>query len=117
MKLSYNYHVDDCDETLNLGLTDMLYKLVLNDYDETTTYGKTMFHVRIINEFSMLTIDSTTADNHQGTLSTGTNDLKDDTGSYTNHYPGQVEDMFGLFSNSIDTGNIAVNKSGSDCDR
>ena len=31
-------------------------------------------------------------------------------------YFGQVEECFGIFGNSIDTGNIAANISGSNCD-
>ena len=37
----------------------------------------------------MLIIDSTTADNHEGTLVAGTNDLKNDIGAYTNLYSGK----------------------------
>ena len=43
-----------------------------------------MFHGRIIDDFSITTVDSTTADNHESTLGTGTNDLEDDTGAHTN---------------------------------
>ena len=50
-----------------------------NDFDETVTCVRDMFHGRIIDDFSMTTIDSTTADNHESTLGTGTNDLEDDT--------------------------------------
>ena len=60
-------------------------------------------------------MDSTTADNHKSTLGTGSNDLENDTGAYTNPYCGQVEDAFWMFGNSIDTGNVAANISGSDC--
>ena len=38
------------------------------------------------------------------------------TGTHTNLYSGQIEEAFGLFSNSIDTGNITVNISVSNCD-
>ena len=61
----------------------------------------------------MITIQSTTADNHESTLSTGTNDLGNDTRAHTNLYTGKVEGAFGLFDNSIDTGNIVANISGS----
>ena len=59
--------------------------------DETATYGKDMFHGRIIDDFSMMTIDSTTAENHDRTLGIGTNDLENDTAAHTNLYSGQVE--------------------------
>ena len=48
---------------------------VFNDFDETVTYGKDMFYGRIIDNFSMVTIDSTTADDHENTLGTGTNEV------------------------------------------
>ena len=35
---------------------------------------------RIIDDFSLITVDSTTADKHKSTLGTGTDDLGDDTG-------------------------------------
>ena len=47
-----------------------------NDFDET---DRNVFHGRIIDDFSMITVDSTTDDNHERTLSTGTNDLGNDT--------------------------------------
>ena len=75
-----------------------------------------MFHGRIINDLSMITVDSTTADNNGSTLGTGINDFGDDTGAHTHLYSGQVEGAFGLFSNSINTGNITANISGSNCD-
>ena len=34
----------------------------------------------------MKTIDSTTVDNHESTLGTGTNDLENDTGAHTSLY-------------------------------
>ena len=64
----------------------------------------------------MITIDSTPADNHESTLDTGTNDLGNDTRAHATLYSGQVEGACGLFGNSIDTGNIAANISGSNCD-
>ena len=56
-----------------------------------------MFHGRIINDFYMVTMDPSTADNHWSTLGTGTNDLENDTGVHTNLYYGQIEKAFGLF--------------------
>ena len=44
-------------------------------------YGKDVFHDRMIDNFSMFTIDSATADNHESTLDTATNDLDNDTRS------------------------------------
>ena len=64
----------------------------------------------------MITTDSTTADNHESTLGTGTNDLENDTGAHTNMYSGRVEAAFGLFDNSIDTSDITANISGSNYD-
>ena len=84
--------------------------------NETVTYGKDMFHDRIIDNFSVMTIVSATADNHGSTLVTHTKDLDNDTGAHTNLYSGQVEGAFELFGNSIDIGNIIVNISGSNCD-
>ena len=52
--------------------------------DETVTYGKDVFHGRIIDNISMVTIDSTTANNYKSTLVTGTNDLGNDTVAHTN---------------------------------
>ena len=72
--------MDDCDEMLTHGLTDLPYMSVFNDFEETVTYGKDMFHGRIIEGFSIMTIESTTADNHEITLGTGTNDLENVTG-------------------------------------
>ena len=74
------------------------------------------FHGRIIDQFSMITVDSVPADNHESTLGTGTNDLGNDTRAHTTLYSGQGEGAYGLFGNSIDTGNIAANISGSNCD-
>ena len=85
---------------------------ILYDFDETDRNG---FHGRIIDQFSMITVDSAPADNHKSTLGTGTNDLKNDTRAHTALYSGQVEEACGLFGNSIDTGNIA-DISGSNCD-
>ena len=49
------------------------------------------------------------ADNHESTLGTCSNDLGNDTRTHTNLYSGQVEGVFGLFGNSIDTGAITAN--------
>ena len=68
LKYSYNYYMDDCDENMNLGLADVLYMSIFNDFDRTVTYDKDMFHGRIIDDFSMVTIDSTTTDNHNSTF-------------------------------------------------
>ena len=65
---------------------------------------------------SMITVDSTTTDNHESTLGTGTDDLGKDTRAHTNLFSGQVEGACGLFGNSIDTGNITANISGSNYD-
>ena len=82
---------------------------IFNDFDEN---DRDMFHSRIIDDFSMITLDSTTADNHESTLGTGTNDLGNDTWDHKN----QVKGAFELFGNSINTGNITANISGSNCD-
>ena len=70
----------------------------------------------MIDQFTMITVDSTPAGNHESTLGTGTNDFRNDTRAHTTLYSGQVERACGLFGNSIDTGNIAANISGSNCD-
>ena len=64
----------------------------------------------------MLTITSTTADNHESNLSTNVNDLENDTWAYTNLYSCHVEEAFELLSNSIDTSNITANIIGLNCD-
>ena len=56
--------VDDCVEVMNLGLADVSYMSIFNDFDENVTYDKDMFHSRITDYSSMLTINATTADNH-----------------------------------------------------
>ena len=100
--------MDDCDEIMNLGLADVSYMSIFNDFDETVTHDRDMFHGRIIDYISMITIDSTTADNHECNLGTGTNDLENDN--------GQAGGAFGLFDDSIDTGDITAKISGSNCD-
>ena len=54
---------------------------IFSDFDETVTSGKNIFHGRIIDHFSMLKIDSTTADNNESTLGTGANDFENDIGA------------------------------------
>ena len=53
-----------------------------------------VFHGRTIDDFSMITVDSTSGYNHESTLGTGTNDLGNDTGAHTNLYSGQAEGAF-----------------------
>ena len=69
-----------------------------------------------MDQFTMITVDSAPADNHESTLGTGTNGLGNDTRPHTTLYSGQVEGACGLFGNSTDTGNIAANISGCNCD-
>ena len=64
----------------------------------------------------MITVDSSTVDNHKSTLGTSINDLGKDTRAHTNLYSGQVEGPFGLFGNSIYASYIIANISGSNCD-
>ena len=104
--------MDDCDEIMSLGLADVSHRSIFNDFDET---DKDEYHGRIIDQFTMITVDSAPADNHESTLGTGTNDLGNDTRAHTTLYSGQVEGACGLFGNSTDTGNIAANISGSNC--
>ena len=54
--------MDDFDEMMTLGLAHVSYMSIFNDFDETVIYAKYMFHGRKIGEFSVITIDSTTAD-------------------------------------------------------
>ena len=49
----------------------------------------------------MITVDATTADNHENPLGTGTNDLGNETMAHTTLYYGQVEGAFGLFGNLL----------------
>ena len=113
LKHSYNYHMDDCDEIVTLRLADVSHMSIFNDFDES---DRNEFHGRIIEQFSMITVDSAPADNQESTLGTGTNDLGNDTRAHKTLYSGQVEGACGLFGNSIDTSNIAANISGSNCD-
>ena len=105
--------MDDCYEIMTLGLADVSHMSVFNDFDET---DRNEFYGRIIDHFSMITVDSVTADKHESTLGTGTNDFGNDTRAHKTLYSDQVEGACGLFGNSIDTGNIATNISDSNCD-
>ena len=105
--------MDDCDEIMTHGLADVSHMSICNDLDET---DKDEYQGRIKDQFTMITVDAAPADNHESTLGTGTNDLGNDTRAHTALYSGQVERACGLFGNSIDTGNIAANISGSNCD-
>ena len=80
--------MDNCDEIITLGLASMSYMSFCNDLDEAVTYDKDMIYGRIIDDFSMVKIDPTTADNHESTLSTSTNNLENDTEAHTNLYYG-----------------------------
>ena len=108
--------MDDCDEIMTLGSADVSYMSIFNDFDEAVRYDKDMVHGRIIDDFSMVTIDSVTTDNHESTLGTGSNYLENDTWAHINLYSGQVEGAFELFGNSIETNSITANISGSNCD-
>ena len=112
LRYSYNHHIDDCDEIMSLGLADMSHMSIFNDFDEMDDE----YHGRIMDQFTMITVDSAPADNHESTLGTGTNDLGNDTSAHATSYSGQVEGACGLFGNSTDTGNIAATISGSNCD-
>ena len=113
LKHSYNYHMDDCDEIMTLGLADVSDMSVFYDFDET---DRDEFHGRIIDQFSIITVDSAPADNHESTLGTGTNGFGNDTRAHKTLYSGQVGGACGLIGNSIDTGIIAANISGCNCD-
>ena len=112
---SCNHYVDDCDEIMNLELADVSH-IIFQWLDEAVTYGKDMLHDMIIDNFSMLKIDFTIADNHESTLGTSTNDYEKDTGTYTNIYSGKVNESFGLIGNSTNIGNISANISGPNYD-
>ena len=57
---------------MTLVLEGVSHMSIFNDFDET---GNNEFHGRIIDQFSMITVNSATANNHESTLGTGTNDL------------------------------------------
>ena len=69
-----------------------------------------------MDKFTMSTVDSAPADNHKSALGIGINDFGNDTRPHTTSYSGQVEGACGLSGNSTDTGNIAANICGSNCD-
>ena len=98
---------------MTLGLAGVSHMSIFNDFDET---DRDEFYCRIINQFSMITVDSAPFDNHESNLGTGTNDFRNDTRTHAILYSGQEEGACQLFGNSIDTGNIAANISGSNCD-
>ena len=77
---SYIYHMDDCDEILALGLADVSHMSIFNDFDET---DRNKLHGIIVDQFTMITVDSATAHNHESTFCTGTNDLGNDTRAHT----------------------------------
>ena len=108
--------MDDCNEIMIIGWGDVSYMSMFGDFEETVTNDRDMFHSRIIDDISMITVYSTTADNHASTLGTGTNDLGDDTGAHTNLYSDQVDGAFGMFGNSTYAGNITANITVSNCD-
>ena len=69
---------------MNLGLADVSYMSIFNDFDKAVTYDRDMIHDRKIADFfSMLIIDSTIAHKHKSIVGTGTNDLVNDTEAYT----------------------------------
>ena len=82
--------MDDCDKIMTPGLAQVSFMSICNDFDETVTYGKDMYHGRIIDDFS-ITIDSSTVDNHASTLGIGTNDLENDTCDHTDLFSYQTE--------------------------
>ena len=49
LKCSYNYHRDDCNGIMTLGLADVSYISIFNEFDDT---DRDMFHGRIIDYFS-----------------------------------------------------------------
>ena len=76
--------MDDCDEIMSLGLADMSHMSIFNDFDETDDE----YHGRIIDQLTIISVDSTPVDNHEGTLGTGTNDLENDTRAHATLYSG-----------------------------
>ena len=61
LRYSYNYHMDDCDEIMTLGFAGVPPMSIFNDFDEN---DREECHGRIIDQFTMITVDSTPADNH-----------------------------------------------------
>ena len=68
-------------------------------------YSIDIFHGKIMDDFSMLIMDSTTAGKHESTLGNCSTYIRSDTEAHRNLYYGQI----GLFGNSTDTGNIVAN--------
>ena len=56
--------MDVCNGIMTLGLADVSHMSIFNDFDET---DMSMIHGRIIDGFSMISVDSTTTDNHEST--------------------------------------------------
>ena len=56
---------------MTLGLADVSHMSIFNDFDET---DREECHGRIIDQFTMITVESTPVDNHESTFGTGTND-------------------------------------------
>ena len=75
---------------INLGLADMSLMSIFNALVKLPHMAKTYF-MRIKDDLSMLTIDSTTADNGESTFGPATNDLENYNGNYTNIYSSYVE--------------------------
>ena len=75
--------MDDSDEIMTLGLADVSHMSIFIDFDET---DKDEYHGRTIDQFTMITVDSAPAVNHESTLGTGTNDLGNDTRAHTTLY-------------------------------
>ena len=48
LKYSYNYHMDDCDGILTIGLAHVSHMSIFNGSDET---DRNEFHGRIIDQF------------------------------------------------------------------
>ena len=80
--------MDVCDEIVTLGLADVSHMSIFNDFDET---DRNEYQGRIIDQFSMITVDSAPADNHESTLGTGTNDVGNDTRTHATLHSGKVE--------------------------
>ena len=45
---SHNYHMDDCNGIMALGLADVSHMSIFSDFDET---DRNVFHGRIIDDF------------------------------------------------------------------
>ena len=53
---------------MTLGLADVSHMSIFKDINET---DRDEFHGRIMDQFSMITVDSAPADNHESTSGTG----------------------------------------------